>query len=95
MVWRYTLLPTLIFLNEQKSKDAAAKKRPNTSGVGKIDNYNEDTMELVYSGHLSVATIHIYRWPVYRGVLCVCSAWKIPLGLSALTALCKVTALRR
>ena len=24
------------------SKDAAAKKRPNTSGVGKINNYYED-----------------------------------------------------
>ena len=30
------------FKNEQKSKDAAAKKRPNTSGVGKINNYYED-----------------------------------------------------
>ena len=30
------------FLNEQRSKDAAAKKRPNTSGVGKINNYYED-----------------------------------------------------
>ena len=28
--------------NEQRSKDAAAKKRPNTSGVGKINNYYED-----------------------------------------------------
>ena len=27
------------FKNEQRSKDAAAKKRPNTSGVGKINNY--------------------------------------------------------
>ena len=25
------------FKNEQRSKDAAAKKRPNTSGVGKIN----------------------------------------------------------
>ena len=31
------------FKNEQRSKDAAAKKRPNTSGVGKINNYYEDT----------------------------------------------------
>ena len=31
-----------IFKNEQTSKDAAAKKRPNTSGVGKINNYYED-----------------------------------------------------
>ena len=30
------------FKNEQISKDAAAKKRPNTSGVGKINNYYED-----------------------------------------------------
>ena len=30
------------FKNEQRSKDAAAKKRPNTSGVGKINNYYED-----------------------------------------------------
>ena len=28
--------------NEQRSKDAAAKKRANTSGVGKINNYCED-----------------------------------------------------
>ena len=28
--------------NEQRSKDAADKKRPNTSGVGKINNYYED-----------------------------------------------------
>ena len=34
--------PKKIFLNEQRSKDAAAKKRPNTSGVGKINNYYED-----------------------------------------------------
>ena len=30
------------FKNEQRSKDDAPKKRPNTSGVGKINNYNED-----------------------------------------------------
>ena len=30
------------FKNEQRSKDAAAKKRPNTSGVGNINNYYED-----------------------------------------------------
>ena len=30
------------FKNEQRSKDAAAKKRPNTRGVGKINNYYED-----------------------------------------------------
>ena len=32
----------IFFLNEQISKDAAAKKRPNTSGAGKINNYYED-----------------------------------------------------
>ena len=31
--------PKKHFKNEQRSKDAAAKKRPNTSGVGKINNY--------------------------------------------------------
>ena len=31
-----------ILKNEQRSKDADAKKRPNTSGVGKINNYYED-----------------------------------------------------
>ena len=30
------------FKNEQRSRDAAAKKRANTSGVGKIINYCED-----------------------------------------------------
>ena len=30
------------FKNEPRSKDAAAKKRPTTSGVGKINNYYED-----------------------------------------------------
>ena len=30
------------FKNEQRSKDAAAKKRANTSGVGKSNNYYED-----------------------------------------------------
>ena len=34
--------PKIFFKNEQRSKDAAAKKRPNTSGVGKINNYYED-----------------------------------------------------
>ena len=34
--------PKKHFKNEQRSKDAAAKKRPNTSGVGKIINYYED-----------------------------------------------------
>ena len=28
--------------NEQRSRDTAAKKRTNTSGVGKINNYCED-----------------------------------------------------
>ena len=30
------------FKNEQRSKDAAAKKTLNTSGVGKMNNYYED-----------------------------------------------------
>ena len=30
------------FKNEHRSKDAAAKKRPNTSVVGKSNNYYED-----------------------------------------------------
>ena len=30
------------FKNEQRSRNAAAKKRANTSGVGKINNYCED-----------------------------------------------------
>ena len=30
------------FKNEQITRDAAAKKRANTSGVGKINNYCED-----------------------------------------------------
>ena len=30
------------FKNEQRSKDAAAKKRADTSGVGNINNYCED-----------------------------------------------------
>ena len=32
----------ILIKNEQRSKDAAAKKRPNTSGVEKINNYYED-----------------------------------------------------
>ena len=34
--------PKKHFKNEQRSKDASAKRRPNTSGVGKINNYYED-----------------------------------------------------
>ena len=37
------------FKNEQISKDAAAKKRANTSGVGKINNYYEDIYIPPYS----------------------------------------------
>ena len=33
--------------NEQRSRDAAVKKRANTSGVGKINNYCEDIIESV------------------------------------------------
>ena len=35
----YDIRPKKHFLNEQRSRDAAAKKRANTSGVGKIHNY--------------------------------------------------------
>ena len=38
----YRLYDIKTFKNEQRSKDAAARKRPNTSGVGKINNYYED-----------------------------------------------------
>ena len=38
----YIKSPKKHFKNEQRSKDAAAKKRPNTSGVEKINNYYED-----------------------------------------------------
>ena len=50
------------FKNEQRSKDAAAKKRPTTSGVGKINNY-EDIYIPPYnntdSPHLYIVTIPI------------------------------------
>ena len=36
-------------VNEQNSRDAAAKKRANTSGVGKINNYCEDIYIPPYS----------------------------------------------
>ena len=36
------LRPKKHFKNEQRSRDAAAKKRANTSAVGKINNYCED-----------------------------------------------------
>ena len=39
--WRSIIIKKT-FKNEQRSKDAAAKKRPNTSGVGKINNYYVD-----------------------------------------------------
>ena len=39
---RYIIKTEKTFKNEQRSKDAAAKKRPNTSGVGKINKYYED-----------------------------------------------------
>ena len=51
------------FKNEQRSKDAAAKKRPNTSGVGKINNYYEDIYIPPYNNtdypHLYIVTIPI------------------------------------
>ena len=45
--WKTSLIltyqrPKKHFKNEQRSKDAAAKKRPNPSGLGKINNYYED-----------------------------------------------------
>ena len=53
--WKTSLIPTYriyrlydsykpknILKNEQRSRDVAAKKRANTSGVGKINNYCED-----------------------------------------------------
>ena len=44
--WKTALIltyrPKKHFLNEQISKDAVAKKTPNTSGIGKINNYYED-----------------------------------------------------
>ena len=47
----------------QRSKDAAAKKRPNTSGVGKINNYYEYIYIPPYnntdSPHLYIVTIPI------------------------------------
>ena len=51
------------FKNEQRSKDAAAKKRPTTSGVGKINNYYDDIYIPPYnntdSPHLYIVTIPI------------------------------------
>ena len=44
------------FKNEQRSKDAAAKKRPNTSGVGNINNYYED----IYIPPNKTPTSHTY-----------------------------------
>ena len=41
-MYAYIQRPKKHLKNEQRSKDAAAKKRPNTSGVGKINNYYED-----------------------------------------------------
>ena len=38
----YITRPKKHFKNEQRSRDAAAKKRANTSGVGKINHYCED-----------------------------------------------------
>ena len=57
--------PKKHFKNEQRSKDAAAPKRPNTSGVGKINNYYEDIYIHVPpynntdSPHLYIVTIPI------------------------------------
>ena len=55
--------PKKHFKNEQKSKDVAAKKRPNASGVGKINNYYEDIYIPPYNNtdwpHLYIVTIPI------------------------------------
>ena len=40
--YSYSYKTEKTFKNEQRSKDAAAKKRLNTSGVGKMNNYYED-----------------------------------------------------
>ena len=45
--WKTSLIPTYTrpkkhLKNEQRSKDAAAKKRSSTSRVAKINNYYED-----------------------------------------------------
>ena len=40
--YSYSYKTEKTFKNDQRSKDAAAKKRPNTSEVGKINNYYED-----------------------------------------------------
>ena len=45
--------------NEQRSRDAAAKKRANTSGVGKINNYCEDIYIYTYL-HTTTPTNHTY-----------------------------------
>ena len=40
--YSYSYKTEKTFKNEQRSKDATAKKRPKTSGVGNINNYYED-----------------------------------------------------
>ena len=44
-----SLLVELGFKNEQRSRDAVAQKRANTSGVGKSNNYYEDIYIPPYS----------------------------------------------
>ena len=46
------------FKNEQRSRDAAAKKRANTSGVGKSNNYYED----IYIPPYTTPTNHTYTF---------------------------------
>ena len=41
--------------NEQRSRDAAAKKRANTSGIGKSNNYYED----IYNNYIDTLIINI------------------------------------
>ena len=44
-----SLLVELGLKNEQRNRDAAAKKRANTSGLGKSNNYYEDIYIPPYS----------------------------------------------
>ena len=48
----------IFFLNEQRSRDAAAKKRANTSGVGKSNNYYEDIYIIMLPGP---GPVYIYK----------------------------------
>ena len=58
--------PKKHFKNEQRSRDAATKKRANTSGVGKINNHCEDIYIPLY--HPPPVTYLQYR---------VAGTWKV------------------